>query len=194
MSLKISNISKSFGEKKIFNSFSYTFAQNGIYSISGNSGVGKTTLLRLISGLDNDYSGEIIGGGFENVAFAFQEYRLFPALNAIENVIIPNGDIKNAELKKKSANILLALDFKEQDFHLDISELSGGMKQRVSLARALVSKKPILLLDEPTKELDEKIRKSLYELIKAEGQKRLVVIVSHHNEDFDNLDAIRINI
>ena len=194
MSLSISNVSKSFGDKRIFEAFSYIFPDNGIYSISGNSGVGKTTLLRMISGLDKDYSGEIIGGGPENVAFAFQEYRLFPSLNALENVIIPNGDAKNEVLTKKAEDILSALDFKKEDFHLDISELSGGMKQRVSLARAIVSEKPILLLDEPTKELDEKIRTSLYGIIKAEGQKRLVIIVSHHNEDFENLDAIRINI
>ena len=194
MSLEIFNLDKSFGTKKIFESFSYSFADTGIYSISGNSGVGKTTLLRIIAGLDRDFSGEIIGGGFDNVAFVFQEYRLFPSLNALENVIVPNGNTSNEALRKDAEKMLSALDFKRQDFLLDISELSGGMKQRISLARALISDKPVLLLDEPTKELDEKIRKSLYELIKSEAEKRLIIIVSHHNEDFENLNAIRINI
>lgn len=194
MSLSILNLDKSFGKKQIFKSFSFTFPDNGIYSISGDSGVGKTTLLRMIAGLDRDYSGEILGGGLENVAFVFQEYRLFPTLSAIENVIIPNGDIKDESLKRKAENLLSALDFKESDFDADISELSGGMKQRISIVRAFLSKAPILLLDEPSKELDPGIRKKLCEIIIEYAKSRLIILVSHHREDIDALAAIDIKI
>ena len=83
MSLKIKNLSKSFGRKAIFDNFSFDFCDTGVYIISGERGKGKTTLLRIIAGLDKSYSGEIKGGGIENVSFAFQEYRLFPNLSAI---------------------------------------------------------------------------------------------------------------
>ena len=194
MSLKIIGLNKKFGEKLIYNNFSFEFSSAGIYALVGDSGVGKTTLLRIISGLDKDYTGEIIGGGIKNVAFVFQEYRLFNNLNALDNVVIPNGERKNANIVKKSKNILLALGFSEKDLSLMPDELSGGMKQRVSLARALVSNYPILLLDEPTKELDEGIKKILYEIIRRESQSRLVLFVSHYKEDIDRLGAKKIEI
>ena len=80
MSLTLNDISKSYENKVIFKNFSYTFSDTGIYAVVGDSGVGKTTLLRIIAGLDTAYEGEILGGGVENVSFAFQEYRLFPNL------------------------------------------------------------------------------------------------------------------
>lgn len=194
MGLTITNLSKSFGKKEIFNSFSQNFSDTGIYSISGDSGVGKTTLLRMIAGLERDHSGEILGGGFDNVAFAFQEYRLFPTLSAIENVIIPNGNMNDEALKNTAEEMLLALDFKERDFLSDTSELSGGMKQRISLARALISNKPIILLDEPTKELDSGIRKKLYDIIKTKSKSKLIILVSHNREDIEALDSVDIKI
>ena len=194
MSLTILNLNKSFGTKEIFKSFSYSFSDNGIYSISGDSGVGKTTLLRMIAGLDRDYSGEIIGGGFDNVAFVFQEYRLFPTLNALDNVIIPNGNTSDESLQNSAREMLTALDIKECDFSSDITELSGGMKQRISLARALISSAPILLLDEPTKELDAGIRKKLYDIIKEQSKNRLIILVSHNREDIELLGSTDIKI
>ena len=94
MILSINNLSKSFNEKKIYSGFSYNFNSNGIYTLVGDSGVGKTTLLRLIAGLDTKYYGEIIGGGAKNVSYVFQEYRLIPQLSAIDNVIYSNYNKK----------------------------------------------------------------------------------------------------
>ena len=192
MSLSIKNLSKSFGEKKIFDNFSYTFEGTGVYAVVGNSGVGKTTFLRMIAGLDTAYIGSIEGGGFKNVAFAFQEYRLFPTLNALKNVTVPNERKNSDDISEKARAILLGLGFKESELYQSIDELSGGMKQRVSLARAFVSSSPILLLDEPTKELDAGIREKLYQLILDEAKERLVIIVSHHKEDIERLSAKRI--
>ena len=86
MSLVLNNIDKTFGEKVIIKGLSLVFPEKGVFAVVGESGVGKTTLLRLIAGLDTDYSGEITGGGLKNVSFAFQEYRLFPTLSALDNV------------------------------------------------------------------------------------------------------------
>lgn len=194
MSLKLRNVKKSFGDKVIFNGFDYLFPDTGIFALIGDSGVGKTTLLRMIAGLDNKYSGEIIGGGIKNTAFAFQEYRLFPTVTALENAVIANGNLSDEELKSRATSLLSELGFSEKDLSLYPSELSGGMRQRISLVRAFLRNTPILILDEPTKELDETIRKALYKIIKRESEHRLVILVSHQMEDFDELSAIKIHI
>lgn len=194
MSLSLKNISKRYDSKIIFENFSYNFSETGVYAIVGESGTGKTTLLRIICGLDTKAEGEIIGGGIINTSFAFQEYRLFPHLSAIQNIVAANGESDDAELTENARKLLMRLGFTDSELNLLPSELSGGMKQRVSLVRAFLRKTPILLLDEPTKELDEKIRETLYDMINEEGKKRLVIIVSHHMEDFEKLDAVKIYI
>ena len=194
MALEIKNLSKSFGEKSILENFFQIFEEKGIYSLTGESGAGKTTLLRLISGLDTDYSGEIVGGGFKNVSFAFQEYRLFPELSALDNVIFANNDKKSEAVINETKEMLLRLNLDEKDMSLLPSELSGGMKQRVSLARAFLRRTPILLLDEPTKELDSQNATLVLEEIKKQGQERLVILVSHNLDDVDALSAVKIPI
>lgn len=192
MSLSIKNLSKSFGDKQVLENFSYEFTERGIYAICGESGVGKTTLLRIISGLDKDYSGIVAGGGFKNVSFVFQEYRLFPALTALDNVIISGGD--KEDLSNSAKELLRTLGFTEDEMKKVPSELSGGMKQRVSLARAILKEVPILLLDEPTKELDQTLRNTVYDIIAEQSQRKLVIIVTHHGEDIDRLGATKINL
>lgn len=194
MSIVIKNLSKSFDTKQIFKNFSLEFPQNGVSMLSGESGVGKTTLLRMISGLDTDFSGEISGGGIKNCSVAFQEYRLFPTLSALDNLIFANHDKKTAENTKEALEMLLSLGFKEADAVLFPGELSGGMKQRVSLARAFLRKAPILLLDEPTKELDEENANRALEIIKNEAKSRLVILVSHNKADAEKLNAKIIDI
>lgn len=192
MSLTLSNIKKSFGDKIIFNGFSYEFNDNGIYAVIGESGVGKTTLLRMIAGLDNSYKGKIEGGGFKNVSFAFQEYRLFPGISALENVIVAIGDKKNNNCIIEAKRMLSYLGFSDEDMNLFPDELSGGMKQRVSLARAFLKKSKILILDEPTKELDSQLRQKIYDLIIKESESRLIIIVSHLKEDLECIKATKI--
>ena len=189
MGLKIKNLNKNFDEKNIFENFSYEFEEKGVYAVTGESGRGKTTLLRMISGLDKNYSGEIFGGGFESVSYAFQEYRLFPALSAIENLTEATG-----ASYEEAEKMLLSLCFSKSDLNLRPAELSGGMKQRVSLARAFLKKSPVLLLDEPTKELDAELKSILYSLIKDESKSRLVIFVSHSNEDIAALNPTLINL
>lgn len=178
MSLLIRNLNKSFDKKDVFTDFSFDFSGTGLYILRGDSGSGKTTLLRIIAGLDKDFTGEVIGGGISNVSFAFQEYRLFQNLNVLENTMIASKEERDDDLKY--AKVLLSrLGFEEEEMNLYPDELSGGMKQRVSLVRALVKSSSILLLDEPTKELDKTLINSLYEIIKEEAAKRLVIISTH---------------
>ena len=189
MSITITGLTKSFGNKKIFDNFTYHFADKGIYILNGESGVGKTTLLRLIAGLDTDYTGSIVGGGIGRVGFAFQEHRLFPGLTALQNLVFVFSEGNSeAECKK----MLLSLGLSETDFSLFPSELSGGMKQRISLARAFLSDYKILLLDEPTKELDEKNADVVRGIIKKLSEDRLIIIVSHNDEDMEIPGAIKL--
>jgi NitT/TauT family transport system ATP-binding protein len=194
MSLILTAIKKSFDKKIIFDNFSYEFSDTGIYAIVGESGIGKTTLLRMIAGLDNRYKGNIEGGGFENVSFAFQEYRLFPNLTALENVVFALSDKRDERILLESKQMLSFLGFSDEDTNLYPSELSGGMKQRVSLARAFMKKSKIILLDEPTKELDDKLREKIYELILKESESKLIIIVSHFLDDVKRLNATLISL
>ncbi len=189
MSLTLENITKIFEGKKVIDGFSYSFLSKGIYVITGRSGVGKTTLLRIISGLDKKYSGKVFGGGIGSVSLAFQEYRLFDRLSALDNVVSAISEKYDEKINEAALSLLLRLGFSEREAHLFPAELSGGMKQRVSLARAIIKKTPVLLLDEPTKELDERLRSILYGILKEEAEERLVILVSHNQEDIAHLGA-----
>lgn len=187
MSLTVRNLTKVFGEKRIIENLTLDFPEKGLYVFLGESGVGKTTLLRMISGLDTDYTGEITGGGFSQVSFAFQEYRLIPGLSAIDNIVLATSDKKDEATRRRAFELLLSLGFSERDMSLFPSELSGGMKQRVSLARALARNKPILLLDEPTKELDAETAELAVSSIAKEKENRLVLVVTHKPEELEKI-------
>ena len=193
MALSIKSLKKSFGEKSIFKDFSYEFSDNGIYIISGDSGSGKTTLLRIISGLDKEYSGDVSGGGFDNVSYSFQEYRLFPMLTALKNLTVVFHEPSDDDILS-ARELLSMLKFTESDMALYPRELSGGMKQRVSFARAVLKKSPILILDEPTKELDSEICRIIRKIIIEESKKRLVLLVTHRAEDVEGLEYTKITI
>ena len=194
MALKIENVSKSFENKTLFSNFNATFEEKGLYSLIGASGTGKTTLLRMIAGLDKNFQGEITGGGIENVSFMFQEYRLFPTLSALENAIIPNGEMTNSALRDNATALFLRLGFTEDDMNLLPAQLSGGMKQRVSFIRSILRKTPILILDEPTKELDETVRNEMSKIILSESETRLVILVSQNENENISIDSKKIHL
>ena len=187
MGITIKNLTKAFEGNIVIDNLSFSLPSFGLFRIGGASGVGKTTLLRIIAGLDKEYSGEVVGVG--STSFAFQEYRLFPWLSAIDNIAVASFEDTSTIQKKESEKILLRLGFNESEAHLRPSQLSGGMKQRVSLARAFMRKSDVLILDEPTKELDLKLIEVVKELICEASQDRLVIIVTH-DTSLDELDYI----
>lgn len=172
----IKDLCKSFGNKVIFDSFSYVFPSVGISVLKGASGRGKTTLLRIIAGLEKDFKGEVSFPPKTRVSYMFQEDRLLPWLTARENVEFVCGD------REKSERLLVSLGLGDElDKKADL--LSGGQKRRVAAARALAYDCDVLLLDEPFTGLDPENKEALASLIRERAKDLLVIAVTHSDSD-----------
>jgi ABC-type sugar transport system ATPase subunit len=189
--LKISAISKSFGEKKILDSLNFETSDGELVVVLGPSGCGKSTLLRLISGLDDPDSGEIFIGERRvdllppqkrNVALVFQNYALYPHMTVAQNLAFPLKVAKfdRREIKKRVAQTAELIGLGDR-LKARPAELSGGQRQRVALGRAIIRKPDLFLLDEPLSNLDADLRARMRRDI-VELQKRLgttTVYVTH---------------
>ncbi len=181
--ITLNNVSLSFGDREVIKKFSYTFPETGIVAITGPSGCGKTTLLRILCGFETPDSGQISGVP-QKISYVFQEHRLIPWISAIDNVatIFDNCD------KTKAKEILNKLGITDEDAQKLPSMLSGGMKQRVSIARALYNDASLYLLDEPFSALDAENRDTAMSILKKKAENALLIIVSHNLEDIVNAD------
>ena len=198
--IEIKNIYKSFGELEVLKGVNLSVKKGEIVAIIGKSGAGKTTLLQIIGTLDRPTKGQIIIGGtdvfalkdkelaaFRNkhIGFIFQFHQLLPEFTALENVCIPAmiAREKESQYKPRAEKLLHELGLAERMGHKP-NELSGGEKQRVAAARALMMSPDIILADEPTGSLDEKNKKELSELLlqlrKEYGQ--TILLVTHDKE------------
>ena len=172
----IDNVNIKFDNKIIYENFSIDFEDNKINCIVGASGCGKTTLLNYIC----DY---LLKNNIK-VSYVFQEDRLIPWKSIFDNLrlVIKNKHNKE-DINKKIDDILSILDIKEAKF-LYPDELSGGMKQKVNIARALLYDFNVLLLDEPFRSLDIKIKNSIMNLIRTiSKEKEITIILVSHNKD-----------
>ena len=181
--IEISNLSKHFfiGEKRIdvLRELSLNIKKDKITVILGRSGCGKTTLLRLIAGLESVSQGEIKFKEQAKIGFVFQEPRLMPFLNVYENIVFP---LKKHEIEAEKIGSLISMiglsDFK----FAAVSQLSGGMSSRVSLARVLAYKANLILMDEPFAALDAFTRASMQaEILKIQAGKTILFVT--HNID-----------
>ncbi len=191
--LKLSNIKKKFGKDVILEDINLSIEDGEIVSILGSSGSGKTTLLNIILGITDINEGtiEFAGQDITNVDMeergfniVFQDYALFPNLNAYENIVYGLKNKPDISTKEEVKELIELLGLKP---HLEkkIDHLSGGQKQRVALARTLVMKPKILLLDEPLSALDGVIKESIKDKIKqiAKEFKLTTIIVTHDPEE-----------
>ena len=175
--LKIKDLSKSYDGKEVIKKLSLSFPDSGFIALGGASGHGKSTLLSLIAGLQKPDSG-IIEYNSKIISMSFQEPRLIHSLTAAENVNLVIGG-KKTTLRKAEA---LLNEIGIKDVHAYPDELSGGMKARVSIARALAYKADIYLFDEPFSNLDPSTAALAASVIKSHTENALVLAVMHNVE------------
>lgn len=195
--IKVQGVTKSFGSLQVLKGIDLTINRGEIVSIVGPSGAGKTTLLQIMGTLDKADSGTIcidgtdIGGmkeqvlsAFRNrhIGFVFQFHQLLPEFTALENVMFPAliGGMSAGEAMKKAKETLAMLDLSERISHKP-AELSGGEKQRVAVARALINSPAVIFADEPSGSLDSHNKEELHQLFFALREKlgQTFVIVTH---------------
>lgn len=182
--MRIINLTKKFGKKELYKDYTLEIADRGIHFITGESGSGKTTLLRIIAGLDKRYSGKLEYGNIKKISYVFQEPRLLPDCTALENVALPLGNTKEA--RKKAEEWLKKVGL-ENDLDSYPDELSGGMKQRVSIARALCYDGDLLLLDEAFNGIDDERVKSIMDMILEYAKHKPCILVTHNKDHVEYL-------
>jgi len=204
--IEINDIKKSFGSLQVLKGIDLRIEKGEIVSIVGPSGAGKTTLLQIIGTLDKPDSGTIKIDGIDisslsagkladfrnrHIGFVFQFHRLLPEFTAIENIMIPAyiGGANKSEAKKRAKELLEFMGLTDRAEHKP-AELSGGEKQRVAVARALINNPAVILADEPSGSLDSKNKAELHQLFFDLRDKfgQTFIIVTHDESLADITD------
>ncbi|HFU4054484.1 TPA: amino acid ABC transporter ATP-binding protein [Streptococcus suis] len=194
--LELRNLSKRFEHKQIFSDYDLVIPEGKIVAIVGQSGGGKTTLLRMLAGLESIDSGTLIYNGQELpleelgkrhlLGFVFQDFQLFPHLSVLENLVLSPMKTQNmsrSEAEDKALKLLDTLGLANHATAYPFS-LSGGQKQRVALARAMMIDPEIIGYDEPTSALDPELRKEVEKLILENRATGITQIVVTHDMQF----------
>ncbi|UKK51653.1 ABC transporter ATP-binding protein [Prevotella sp. E13-17] len=198
--IKLRNITKSFGSLQVLKGIDLDIAKGEVVSIVGPSGAGKTTLLQIMGTLDRPDSGTVCVDNIDtttlsqkqlsdfrnrHLGFVFQFHQLLPEFTALENIMIPAyiAGRSNKEAKERALELLQFMGLSERAGHKP-AELSGGEKQRVAVARALVNNPAVILADEPSGSLDSKNKAELHQLFFDLRDKfgQTFVIVTHDEE------------
>ena len=196
----VKDIHKSFGTLEVLKGVDLTVEKGEIVSIIGKSGAGKTTLLQIIGTLDNPDSGSVVIDGVDvfalkekeladyrnrHIGFIFQFHQLLPEFTTLENVMMPAmiARVGEKEAEKRAVKLLTELGMAERLTHKP-SQLSGGEKQRVAAARAMMMSPDVILADEPSGSLDESNKKELHKLLMQMREKygQTIIIVTHDKE------------
>lgn len=197
--IEVKGIYKSFGQLEVLKGIDMTIKESEIVAIVGRSGAGKTTLLQIMGTLDHPDKGEIWFNGKnitnlkeqelsqfrnQNIGFVFQFHQLLPEFTALENVMIPAliGKVKTSEAEIKAKQLLSMMQLDDRASHKP-AELSGGEKQRVAVARALINNPAVILADEPSGSLDTQNKEDLHNLFFELRNKlgQTFIIVTHDN-------------
>ena len=183
MNLTLQNLRKAYDGHIVLDGLSHTFPQGTLTCVTGRSGCGKTTLLRLIAGLETPDAGRVLGVPEGGISMVFQEDRLPPRLNAANclRCVLKRGPEREARI----AGALSALGLPAEDDQ-PVCEYSGGMRRRVALARALLFPSPLVLLDEPFKGLDAATRARAVGFTLPLLAGRTTLLVTHDPEDISD--------
>lgn len=198
--IEVKNIHKSFGTLEVLKGVNLTVKKGEIVSIIGKSGAGKTTLLQIIGTLDKPDSGSVMIDGVDvfalkekeladfrnrHIGFIFQFHQLLPEFTTLENVMMPGmiARMDEKEAEQRAIKLLTELGMIERITHKP-SQLSGGEKQRVAAARAMMMSPNVILADEPSGSLDENNKKELHKLLlqMREQYGQTIIIVTHDKE------------
>lgn len=183
--IEFQNVSFSYGKKKVLDNLSFSLREGEILAVMGESGCGKSTLLNLAAGLLKPTKGTVVSD-FSKISYAFQEPRLFPWLTVEQNIaaVLPPSPQQRELIQKALATVELSSAEK-----LYPRQLSGGMKSRVSLARALAYGGDLFLLDEPFAALNEDLRVLLIQRLHEElhANRATAILVTHQRADADAL-------
>lgn len=183
MDIVLKGICKSYGGKQVLSNVSCTIPEGSVCAVMAPSGVGKTTLLRLILGLEKPDRGEILGVPTEK-GVLFQEDRLCPWLSVLKNIRMAVGKA-GAEQAKALLEFLGLADSLDQP----AEKLSGGQARRAALARALLASGQLLALDEPFTGLDEDARLRAAEAVRVYRRGRTLLLITHRQEDLQLLEV-----
>lgn len=179
MPIECRNLTKSYDGKVVLNQWNATIPDQGITAVMGPSGIGKTTLFRLLCGLEKADSGEIEGLDGKRLSVVFQEDRLFPQLTILENLQLAG---KDAEKWLQRLGISdAALQYPE--------ELSGGMKRRAAIGRALCYDGDIFLLDEPFQGLDDWTKQNVMDIFLELRGHKCILLITHDQREAKYLEA-----
>lgn len=173
--IRIENLTADYKGTIIFENLNFKLPERGCVCFFGPSGSGKTTLLQIIAGLKKPLVGTV-SMDHPKIAYVFQENRLIPWLTALENVSIVS------ETKEIAARWLEKVGL-GNDTEKFPPQLSGGMKQRVNIARALAFDAPVIMLDEPFKGLDDTIKSKIIDILNEQKKDRLLILVTHDRDD-----------
>lgn len=185
MDIEVKNLSKTFGDKKVLNNINITFGESKLTCIMGQSGCGKTTLLNVIMGLIRADKGEIKGVGNKGFAAVFQEERLCEGFTAVANIKLVCGRDKSLKNIEEHLREVWLEDVGDKP----VSQLSGGMRRRVAIVRAVIAESDIIIMDEPFKGLDEKIKIQVMEYVKKYTSEKTVIITTHNSYEVKMLKA-----
>lgn len=181
--IELKNITKKFEDKYIFREINFKFENNNKYIIVGESGIGKTTLLNILCGYTQLDSGAVVKSNNDNIQYLFQDQLLFTNMTVIENLYIKYcSKIKNCLHISNYSNLFMSIlnDFSLGELaNKKVSLLSGGEKQRVQLAQISLFDPDIILMDEPTSNLDKVNKIKIAQLIDTFFNNKLIIIVSH---------------
>lgn len=192
MNLKISNLSKSFDDRPIFSGINLSLISGQIYCLMGPSGSGKTTFFRILLGLETAQEGSVKGLSGKKISAVFQENRLCEEFSSIDNITMTASG--PSSLLKKEAIKELSLLLPEESLFKPAATLSGGMKRRVAIVRALWKPSDLVLMDEPFGGLDEDTKRKTIEYVLSHSKDKLIIISTHQESDISLLNGTLIQI